>query len=171
MMMNIYVANLGKYNEGELVGEWLTLPIDEEELEEAMDRILLNGEYEEVAIHDYETDISGFKIDEFDSIEKLNELAEELDRISEYEYELLNDFIDVTGYDLEDAIEKLRDGEIYVVRAENHYQLGEAVMEMSGDLEMYPDFIVRYFDYESYGSDFDDEVTGGFTNGRYVYTQ
>ena len=34
MMMNIYLTNLGKYNEGELVGEWVQLPISNEELQE-----------------------------------------------------------------------------------------------------------------------------------------
>ena len=33
-MLKIYIANLGKYNEGELVGEWLTLPTTDEELQE-----------------------------------------------------------------------------------------------------------------------------------------
>ena len=49
--MRIYIANLGKYNEGELVGAWFTFPIDFEEVKE---KIGLNDEYEEYAIHDYE---------------------------------------------------------------------------------------------------------------------
>lgn len=28
MEMQVYIANLGKYNEGELVGDWFTPPID-----------------------------------------------------------------------------------------------------------------------------------------------
>lgn len=31
-MMNIYLTNLGKYNEGYLIGEWVELPITEDEL-------------------------------------------------------------------------------------------------------------------------------------------
>ena len=49
--MRIYIANLGKYNEGELVGAWFTPPVGFEEVKE---RIGLNDEYEEYAIHDYE---------------------------------------------------------------------------------------------------------------------
>lgn len=49
--MQVYIANLGKYNEGELVGAWFTFPIDFEEVKE---KIGLNDEYEEYAIHDYE---------------------------------------------------------------------------------------------------------------------
>ena len=32
--MQVYIANLGKYNEGELVGAWFTFPIDFEEVKE-----------------------------------------------------------------------------------------------------------------------------------------
>ena len=44
--MRIYIANLGKYNEGELVGAWFTPPVDFEEVKE---RIGLNDEYEAVS--------------------------------------------------------------------------------------------------------------------------
>ena len=45
--MQVYIANLGKYNEGELVGAWFTFPIDFEEVKE---KIGLNDEYEEYAM-------------------------------------------------------------------------------------------------------------------------
>ena len=57
--MQVYIANLGKYNEGELVGAWFTFPIDFEEVKE---KIGLNDEYEEYAIHDYELP---FTVDEY----------------------------------------------------------------------------------------------------------
>lgn len=40
--MRIYIANLGKYNEGELVGAWFTPPVDYDEMAE---RIGLNDRY------------------------------------------------------------------------------------------------------------------------------
>ncbi|WP_415336231.1 antirestriction protein ArdA, partial [Clostridium perfringens] len=73
--MRVYIANLGKYNEGELVGDWFTPPIDWDDLKE---RIGLNSEYEEYAIHDWELP---FEISEYTSIEEINRLcsmAEEL---------------------------------------------------------------------------------------------
>lgn len=36
--MKIYLTNLGKYNEGELVGEWVELPAPQEELEKVFER-------------------------------------------------------------------------------------------------------------------------------------
>ena len=49
--MRVYIANLGKYNEGELVGAWFEPPID---MDEVRERIGLNEQYEEYAIHDFE---------------------------------------------------------------------------------------------------------------------
>lgn len=68
--MRVYVANLGKYNEGELVGDWFEPPIDYDEMAE---RIGLNEFYEEYAIHDYELP---FEIDEYTPIEEVNRLCE-----------------------------------------------------------------------------------------------
>ena len=45
--MAVYIANLGKYNEGYLVGAWFTFPIDEEDVKE---KIGLNEQYQEQSI-------------------------------------------------------------------------------------------------------------------------
>ena len=50
-MLNIFITNLGKYNEGELVGEWVKLPATKEELETVYERIGINEEYEEYFIN------------------------------------------------------------------------------------------------------------------------
>lgn len=49
-MLKIYIANLGKYNEGELVGKWVELPC--EDLDEVLKEIeVVDGTaYEEYAI-------------------------------------------------------------------------------------------------------------------------
>lgn len=38
-MINVYITNLGKYNEGCLVGKWLKLPATDEEIEEVLKEI------------------------------------------------------------------------------------------------------------------------------------
>ena len=43
--INIFVTNLGKYNEGYLQGEWIKLPVDQDELDNALVRIGINEEY------------------------------------------------------------------------------------------------------------------------------
>lgn len=73
--MKVYVANLGRYNEGELVGAWFTPPIDEEEMAE---RIGLNEDYEEYAIHDFELP---FDVDEYTPISEINRLCEAIQEI------------------------------------------------------------------------------------------
>lgn len=47
--MQVFITNLGKYNEGEVNGAWFTPPFDFEDVKE---RFGLNGEYEEYAIFD-----------------------------------------------------------------------------------------------------------------------
>ncbi len=49
MEMQVFITNLGKYNEGEVNGAWFTPPFDFEDVKE---RFGLNGEYEEYAIFD-----------------------------------------------------------------------------------------------------------------------
>lgn len=78
--MAVYIANLGKYNEGYLVGAWFTFPIDEEDVKE---KIGLNEQYEEYAIHD--TDNFPIAIGEYVSIEELNEMYEMIEELPDYE--------------------------------------------------------------------------------------
>lgn len=111
MEMRIYLTNLGKYNEGELVGKWVTLPID---INEELKSIgVENGtEYEEYFITDYENDFH-YKVDEYDDLTSLNRVAEymegknieeiyhELVEENDYEYKMFNmeDFDDMLhGY-------------------------------------------------------------------------
>ena len=68
-MLNVWIGNLGKYNEGELVGEWLELPVSKKDLDafsrekvglqltqEEVDKALVETGvcYEEYMINDYE---------------------------------------------------------------------------------------------------------------------
>ena len=77
--MQVYIANLGKYNEGERVGDWFSFPLDEEVIAE---RIGLKAEYEESAIHD--TDNFPMEISEYISIEELNRIYEQLEELPDY---------------------------------------------------------------------------------------
>lgn len=95
--ITVYVANLGKYNEGELVGGWVTLPKPQAELEQflrdtvglELDPALayekgMRGErvYEEYAIHDFEFDGAlaaiNYRPNEYTSLDDLNILAASL---------------------------------------------------------------------------------------------
>ena len=74
--MQIYLTNLGKYNEGHLMGEWVKLPVSEKEFKEVLERIGIDKEHEEYFISDYEVDEDIAKISEYSSVGYLNEIAE-----------------------------------------------------------------------------------------------
>ena len=97
--MAVYIANLGRYNEGYLVGAWFTFPIDEEDVKE---KIGLNEQYEEYAIHD--TNNFPIAIGEYVSIEELNEMYEMIEELPDYIAECLDEFISHYGT-LEEVVE------------------------------------------------------------------
>ena len=86
--MQVYIANLGKYNEGELLGDWFSFSLDEEVIAE---RIGLNAEYEEYAIHD--TDNFPMEISEYISISELNRIYEQLEELPDYLLDDLDSFV------------------------------------------------------------------------------
>lgn len=80
-MLEAYVTNLGKYNEGYLVGEYLSFPTTAEEVQALLKRIGIDGvRYEEIFITDYETDIPGLYdcLGEYESIDELNYFVQKL---------------------------------------------------------------------------------------------
>lgn len=55
MLISGYITNLGKYNEGELVGQWIDFPISQDILMEILEDIGIDGErYEEFFFTDWE---------------------------------------------------------------------------------------------------------------------
>ena len=85
-----FVTNLGKYNEGMLVGEWVKLPTTEEEMQKVFERIGIGKQdefgqpYEEWFITDYECPIYGVQkmLGEYENLDKLNYLAALIDELS-----------------------------------------------------------------------------------------
>lgn len=167
-MLKIYVTNLGKYNEGFLIGKWLELPTTEEEIEKTLEEIGISDEpdengiyYEEYFITDYETDMDYLKISEYSNIDDLNELAETIDDLDEDEKEIVNAIIG-EGYTLEDAIDKKDDVMIYS-NCSNMTEVAEEYAEQVGLLESIPESLRYYFDFEAYGRDMSFE-------GHFVFT-
>lgn len=151
-MMNIYLTNLGKYNEGELVGEWVQLPISDEELQEVFKRIGINEEYEEYFITDYECDF--YEIGEYESISTLNEMAEKFDNLDEEQEQVVKVLMSECGYDLDDAIEKAESGDYRIYTDCNDMtDVAYAVVEECDYLRNVPENVARYFDYEAFGRD------------------
>ncbi len=146
-LLKVFITNLGKYNEGELIGEWVSLPVDENELEEVLERIGINEEYEEYFITDYETEFDGLNVDEYSNIEELNELAEQLESLDEYDLEKVGAIIEAYGADLKDAIENIDDYTYYSGKT-----LEDLAYEYVEEMNL-PEIAQRYFDYEAFARD------------------
>lgn len=161
-MLNIYLTNLGKYNEGELVGEWVKLPVSQEELEKVFERIGINEEYEEFFITDYETDIEGVTVGEYDNLDTLNELAEELEEVGDDEKKAIQAML-LDGYEFKEALEKANNGDFTIYYdCDDMTDVAYEVVENCGYLQNVPETVSRYFDYEAFGRDLDLE--GKFYN-------
>lgn len=143
-MINIYVANLSKYNEGRLVGEWLELPMHEDNMNEILDKIL--GSDEEYAIHDYECEIN-IEIKEYTNIFTLNETAE---RLEDFDIDIVNALLEIYS-DIDEVIEVIENGDFIILNnIKNEENLGYAAIEELDMLEI-PEHLKNYFDYQKYG--------------------
>lgn len=109
-MLRIALTNLGKYNEGYLIYKWLDLPATKEEIKEAKEAIGINEQYEEWFITDYETDIEGLKVGEYEDLEALNELAERYENLEDYEQDAVTAVIEANRCDLEEALDIVERG-------------------------------------------------------------
>ena len=124
--MRVYIANLGKYNEGYLVGDWFSFPIDEEEVAE---RIGLNSYYEEYAVHD--TDNFPIEIGEYVSIEQLNEMYDIICELPDYITDALDEFVSHYG-SLEEVYEH-KDDVYFYPDCDNMLSCGHATARKIGE--------------------------------------
>lgn len=103
--LNAFITNLGKYNEGELVGEWAHFPMDEDDFEQLLQKIGIDGrEYEEWFVTDYDSEFDAYNmLGEYPSFEQLNEVGEMVEDVDMEALSLITDM----GYSMEEAIEGL----------------------------------------------------------------
>ena len=158
-MMKSYLTNLGKYNEGQLVGEWVELPVSQEELKEVFERIGIDGkEYEEYFITDYECDF--YQIGEYENLDTLNEIAERIEELDEEESKVVKALMSELGYTLDEAIEKVNNGDYRIYSdCDDMTDIAYQVVEECEYLNNVPNNVARYFDYEEFGRDLGIEGT------------
>ena len=181
--LKAYVTNLGKYNEGELVGEWVSFPVSADEMKAVLDRIQIGYpddfgiSYEEIFITDYDTDIYGLQnlLGEFTSLEELNYLAGRLDEMSIYEIDkfkaVLESGIDIEESGLSGIINLTYNLDKYEIMSDisDEYDLGYYWIHDSGvyDIKsMGP--LADYIDYQAFGESIVDEEFGMFCEAGYV---
>lgn len=163
--VKVWVGNLGKYNEGNLVGRWIELPIDEDDLEKVLESIGIDNEdFFILFIADYDIHFDSKELGEYTSIERLNEIAERYNDLEEYEKEVFNEIS--TDFKLDEAFDIVEDGD-YMIYS-NCDDMGDVAMqyvEETGLLNNVPGDLVDYFDYQSYGRDM--EINGYYIRSSY----
>lgn len=175
-MMNIkgFITNLGKYNEGELIGKWVTFPIYEDELNEILKEIGCtyydeNGEkintfYEEFFFSDWETDFNN-DFGEYEDIDIINEIAENM--AAWFDKDKFKAACEIWA--VKEVSDNGEDCYSLYPDVNNDYDLGYYWIEESGcyDLSKMGN-LSNYIDYERFGRDVRFESSGGFTDYGFI---
>ena len=174
-----FITNLGKYNEGELVGEWVKFPTTAEEMKEVFKRIGIGQRddfgqpYEEWFITDYDCYVDGLydKLGEYESLDELNYLASKLDEMSNSEYAQFQAGMEMGDHcgrlqEIINLTENLDCYEIYP-HIEDYDDLGRYYIEELEVMQV-PEHLQNYIDYEAYGRDVAMDENGSFTDQGYV---
>ena len=176
MELKAFVTNLGKYNEGELVSEWVEFPVSDDEIEEILERIGIDGEeYEEYFITDYEADFDAAEIlGEYVTLETLNEIAEAIENTYDEQSTLavIEAVNPRNAQDLLECIESTDDYYVITYEAaggEDDSDLAWYYINIDGIESLGRDLLERYFDYKGFGRDLSFDFTA--TNYGWVSNQ
>ena len=174
-----FITNLGKYNEGALVGEWVKFPTTAEELKQVFERIGIGAKddfgqtYEEWFITDYDCYVDGLYdlLGEYANLDELNYLASKLDDMSQDEYERFQAAMEIGDHtgSIQELINLTENLDCYDVYPDihDHDDLGRYYIEELDAMQV-PEHLRNYIDYEAYGRDIALEESGQFTDLGYV---
>ena len=174
-----FITNLGKYNEGALVGEWVKFPTTAEELKKVFERIGIGAKddfgqtYEEWFITDYDCYVDDLYdlLGEYANLDELNYLASKLDDMSQDEYERFQAAMEIGDHtgSIQELIKLTENLDCYDVYPDihDHDDLGRYYIEELDAMQV-PEHLRNYIDYEAYGRDIALEESGQFTDLGYV---
>lgn len=174
-----FITNLGKYNEGALVGEWVKFPTTAEELKKVFERIGIGAKddfgqtYEEWFITDYDCYVDGLYdlLGEYANLDELNYLASKLDDMSQDAYERFRAAMEIGDHtgSIQELINLTENLDCYDIYPDihDHDDLGRYYIEELDSMEV-PEHLRNYIDYEAYGRDIALEESGEFTDLGYV---
>ena len=174
-----FITNLGKYNEGELVGEWVKFPTTAEEMQAVFKRIGIGERddfgyvYEEWFITDYDCYVDGLydKLGEYSSIDELNYLASKLDDMMQDDYNRFCAAVSMGEHtsSIQDLINLTENLDCYDVYSDIGCDddLGRYYLE-EVDIGAVPEYLQNYIDYEAYGRDVRFSEGGEYTDFGYV---
>lgn len=174
-----FITNLGKYNEGELVGEWVKFPTTAEELKKVFDRIGIGQKddfgqpYEEWFITDYDCYVGALydKLGEYENLDELNYLASKLEEMGQGEYAQFQAAMEVGDHSgsLQEIINLTDNLDCYDLypSIQDYDDLGRYYIEELDAMQV-PEHLRNYIDYEAYGRDVAMDESGDFTDLGYV---
>ena len=167
-----FITNLGKYNEGELIGKWIEFPISDDELQQVLKEIGCcytdeNGKrhnimYEEFFFTDWNNDIT-FDFGEYPSISEVNDIAERVEALAAYELEILKIILENHTSDVNEALDIVEYGDYTTWSGNTMADVAECIADECGYLDSVPDKMRYYIDYEKWGRDLD--INGTFLEG------
>ena len=168
------MTNLGKYNEGQLVGAPLKFPTTTEAVQDLLKRIGIDGvRYEEIFITEFESDVLGLydHLGEYENIDELNHLACVLSELSRDELEKFEAVMDSGEYtgsvkDLINLAQNLDNYDFYP-DIDSEEALGRMYIQELEAVQV-PEHLIDYIDYEAYGRDVRINEGGHFAPGGYV---
>ena len=175
-VIKAFITNLGKYNEGELVGKWHDFPTTREKLKQTLDEVGIDGiNYEDFFITDYDIEIKGVydKLSEYENLDELNYLSLKISGLRDYELEIFEAALDLGHYndDIKSLINMINnlDNFDYLSGVHTDYDLGYYWINESGAYDIKSmGQLHNYFDYEMFGQHVRLDENGIFTGNGYI---
>ena len=149
----IYVASLADYNAGRLHGRWIDASQDVDEIREEIRQMLAAScepVAEEWAIHDYDGGLGGLRLDEFETIEYVHEVAR---AIEEHGADVVRAFYACFTVPYDAKLERL--GDMYRGQWESEKAYAEELICELGWAGVcpVPDELLPYLDMETIASE------------------
>lgn len=147
-MFEVYITNLGKYAEGEIIAKWVSLPCPDIDKELQSIGVTKNGKYTEYFITDYANDID-YQVKEYGNLYELNELAEEIEELDDCQRQELAMFIDAVESNLQTALENFENAIYYP-----YMDLVTIARELvENGYKNIPEYLWDYIDYDKIATD------------------
>lgn len=165
-MLRIYLSDLASYNNGALVGKWITLPMTDEELRFLLCIVLREGEvavkgtnHEEYFLTDWDWNtVTLFELDEYEDIFTLNSNLKLLELLTPLQLKAVKFILDeqITN-DIEDAILKAVD--VIIHSNQTLEDVAYDLMQECYEIDKLPSIISNNIDYEGISRDLEQYGT------------
>ncbi len=165
-MIKVFITDLEAYNQGNLVGRWHQLPMNQDLLAESIENVLQEGRdicgdshfHEEMFITDFECEY--MEVEEYSNIDKLNEIAEAMEEIDEDGVKAIKFLMDNNLVkDIFEAIDSYEDS-VRIYENQSMEDIAYDLIEECYSFENIPDIISNNIDYEKIGRDL--EIEGSY---------